>query len=178
MATYQCSACRSPEIPDSTGIAKRVVGERWWAPVSIPIAQAEAVALACKLGHCAQHAALIGALVAEAIRVENARRTTLPGTVEVRHVLIEAEPFEPIAAPCARREGRPLVDRVREFVAGSALSATVELDLGHRRARVTMQLLAEDGAARNTVIETPRLVHLTAQELVVALRDRAADQAR
>lgn len=178
MASHQCSDCKAPEIPPPVEIARALFGDRWWA-TSLPseLVQAEAVLWLWRAGRCGRHSAIGAALVAIAVRAENARRAVLPGTVEVRHVHLDREPFEPVAASAARREGRPLVERVQAFVAGSALSAIVELDLGHRRARVTLQLLVGD-RPRDTIIETPRLVHLTAQELVAALRDRAADQAR
>lgn len=154
-------------------LAELLIGAKWWAPdAGIVDAQACAVLhMSRKGGFCYRHAALLGDLFALAIHTEAARRRLLPGTVEVRHVQITAEPFEQLSAPSARRQGLPLVDRVRAFVNGSQLAAVVELDLDSRRARITFQL--HEGQSM-TGIESERLIHTSAAELVSALRDRKA----
>lgn len=162
-------------MPDLAKMAEEIAGARWWAP-SAGIADVQACAvvmLTRKLAYCYRHGALIAACLAGVIRTEAARRVTLPGTVEVRHVLIEAEPFEQMSAPVARREGVPMIERVRAFVNGSQLSAIIEVDLGRRRARITFQL--HDGGTM-TGIESDKLVHLSASELVTAIRAKPADR--
>jgi len=168
---FRCNDCRHSQVPNIPVLAELLIGPRWWAPTAgIVDAQACAVIhLTRKGGFCHRHAALVGDLFALAIRTEAARRHLLPGTVEVRHVQITAEPFEQLSAPSARRHGLPLVDRVRAFVNGSQLAAVVELDLDTRRARITFQL--HEGQSM-TGIESERLVHTSAAELVATLRDR------
>lgn len=178
MSTYECSRCARAEFPDPAVFASHALGVRWWAPASIPEAIAAIIATAIRPGgYCYRHAALLGAVVEAAIREEAARHRVLPGTVEVRHVQIDAEPFETYQAA----EGwKPVVSRVRKFVDGSQLGAIVEVDHTHRRARVTFQLCDERSPQPRTVgIESGRLVHMTAAELAAALRERRdAERAR
>jgi hypothetical protein len=158
-------------VPNIPVLAELIVGPRWWVPAAgVDDAQACAVIhMTRKGGFCHRHAALLGDLFALALRDEATRRRLLPGTVEVRHVQITAEPFEQLSAPSARRHGLPLVDRVRDFVRGSQLGAVVELDLDSRRARITFQL--HEGQSM-TGIESERLIHTSAAELAATLRDR------
>lgn len=170
---YSCAKCTALGTVTYVELAEQVCGPRWWAPPSIPEAQADAIHRLMRRGVCEMHARLIADILGLTIRTEAARRAALPGTVEVRHVAIEREPYEEITAGAARRHAEPVVAEVRKFVAGSALSALVEVDIGNRRARVTFQLVVDDATSPpSTVIDSPRLVHLTAQELVAALRDR------
>lgn len=171
MSTYECKRCTRAEFPDPAVFAAHALGARWWAPVSIPLAVAEMIAVAMRPGgYCDRHAALLGAVVEAAIREEAARRHVLPGTVEVRHVQIDADPFETFQLV---NGWKPVVSRVRKFVNGSQLGAVVEVDHAHRRARVTFQLCDERSPQPRTVgIESTRLVHMTATELVIALRAR------
>jgi hypothetical protein len=173
MSTYECKRCVRAEFPDPAVFAAHALGVRWWAPASVPEAIAEMVAVAMRPGgYCDRHAALLGAVVEAAIRDEAARRSMLPGTVEVRHVQIEADPFETFQLV---NGWKPVVSRVRKFVDGSQLGAIVEIDHVHRRARVTFQLCDERSPQPRTAgIESTRLVHMTASELAAALRDRRA----
>lgn len=172
VSRYACQRCQHPEIPKLEELAAAVIGPRWWAPADgIADAQVRTILYGAQAGYCTRHAVLLGDLVAMAVRRESARRVVLPGTVEIRTVKIDAEPFEPLTAHDARRRGNRVVDRVRRFVAGSALSALVEMDLESRRVRVTLQL-ADAAVPVTTVIESDRLVHMTAGELAEGLRLR------
>lgn len=171
VSRFKCERCRMRELPALQKLAIDIVGVKWWAPPSLALAQAEAVARAIKSGYCHGHAVLIGDLFALELRTEAARRVVLPGTVEVRNVDIEGDPHENLDAAAARRQGYPIVERVKRFVDGSALSGLVEIDLARRRARVTLQL-NDDVVPLSTVIESCRLVHMTATELTAGMRLR------
>lgn len=166
MARYKCIDCQTPELPDVPALCERIGGARWWMQASEETA-ALAVAGCLRSGLCGRHASLVADLVRMVVRQEISRREVLPGTVRVRHVRIDAEPFELLPAGVARKNGMPIVERVQKFVEGSVLSAIVDIDVGSRRGRVTLQL-GDD----TTVLESDRLVHLTATELATALRSR------
>lgn len=124
-------------------------------------------------GTCARHAGWLGAIVGHAIRTEISRRSLLPGTVDVRFVAVVEEPFEGITSADVRAHGLPVIDRVKTFVASSALSAIVEIDCQARRARVSLQL-AEGEQPATAVLDSTRLRHTSAQEISDALRMRRA----
>lgn len=115
---------------------------------------------------------MIGDLVGALARVERRNRDIRPGTVEVRMVEINAEPYELLSGGEARRGARGIVDSVARFVCDTALSAVIEIDRVAKRARVTFTLHELD-EPQHTVIESNRLVHFSARELVDSLRDRA-----
>lgn len=172
--SYNCDRCSRHFVGSLPELAEAVVGVRWWAPESVELMQAEIVIALIKRGHCDRHASLLAAMTGASVREESRRRSALPGTVEVRMVQLEVEPFEPLSDVAARQDGRPVVDRVRRFILNSPLSALVELDLKTRRARVTLRMAVGEESPPETVYESQRLVHTTAHEVADALRRVAA----
>ena len=169
--TFKCSrGCSRYDAPEPRELAEQQTGAKWWAPASLELMQAEIVYALCRRGYCDRHAALFGAMTAAAVREESARRAALPGTVEVRRVKLEPDAGEAMTAAAAKRDGDPIVDRVRKFVIGSQLSALVELDVAARRARVTLRMSSSDREQPQTVIDSDRLVHTTPAEIADALR--------
>lgn len=123
-------------------------------------------------GVCDRHASWMGDLMEFVLREESRTRASLPGSVSVRYATIDDEPYEEfVRERMVARRGQLVVDRVSAFVAGSGLSAIVDLDLAACRARVRLQLGEVDPPA-TTGIESARLVHTSAQEIADALRAR------
>lgn len=172
---FKCADCRVPEFQDPRSIAMGIAGPRWWL-TDTGLLVGEVCHQALKDGFCGRHAGMLAELVTLVVTEERARHVPA-GVVEVRYIALGVEPYELLPNTSPRRAAEHIVSRVSQFVAGSALGATVDVDLSARRARVTLQLDDTLNPA-TTVIESHRLVHTSAWELATALRDRHPDRAR
>lgn len=81
---YVCSTCRDREFPEIEPLIGQIVGPHWRQVVDVATVQADAIAIAVRLGYCARHAVWLGELVGWTIRADAARRELLASAAVTR----------------------------------------------------------------------------------------------